>query len=255
MPAAVDLHRLHWGSPGPAVVLIHGLTGRAALWSDVATRLADEGYHVIAPDLRGHGTSPRPGNYSLEAHTADVVHLLESTGPACLVGHSLGGAVAWHVAAARPDVVRCLVIEDQHPNATTGGWQYWMDWATSWPLSLPTREAGIGHLQAEGRSVDWWSASLEPAKDGTWGWAFDVTAVVESARSLWETDSWDTLAGLYAPTMIIRGGLSPHLEGHVAQRMVHTIPHCKLVTIPEADHWVHRDPDPYVKTLLGFLKP
>jgi len=253
MSRPVDLHRLTWGEKGPLVVLVHGLTGRASLWGDVARRLAAAGYRVVAPDLRGHGASPRAASYTLAEHTADLIALLEATGPAHLVGHSLGAALAWRVAAGRPDLVQRLVLEDQHPNAAPSGWQGWRDWAAAWPDAFASEEEGLEFLRHSGRTADWWRPSLQALPDGTWGWAMDKTAVVETARSLCETEGWADLSRLRCPTLIIRGADSPHLKAEVAERMAATIPGARLVTVPGRDHWVHREAGPYTALLTEFF--
>ena len=91
-------HRVIYRSigSGPPVVLIHGMVNSSRHWESVALRLADR-YHVIAPDLLGHGDSARPrGDYSLGAHAASIRDLLAAIGVdrASVVGHSLGGGVA-----------------------------------------------------------------------------------------------------------------------------------------------------------------
>jgi pimeloyl-ACP methyl ester carboxylesterase len=85
------LHLREWGSGDRHAVLIHGLSGYSATWTWVAPELAERGYHVLAPDLRGHGLSPR-GTYSTEEWAADLVENLPAE-PELAVGHSMGGAL------------------------------------------------------------------------------------------------------------------------------------------------------------------
>ncbi len=252
MPQPIKLHLTAWGDPSlPPVVLLHGLTGRASHWAPVAHALP--GYRVIAADLRGHGDSPRAATYTLADHTADVIALLEETGPAHLVGHSLGAAIAWLVATERPDLVRTLVLEDQHPDTIPGAARGWADWAAAWPPAFNSREEAVDFLKAAGRTFDWWLPNITQKPDGTWGWAMDFQAVVDTAASLGATDSWDTLQRVTAPTLLIRGEKSPHLKPDVASRMAEVIPSCRLVTVPGTDHWVHREAGPYARLLSEFF--
>lgn len=73
-------------------LLIHGLTSDGATWWRLASELADAGWMVVAPDLRGHGRSPAASAYDLDSFVADVA--LIGDGWDLVVGHSLGGAVA-----------------------------------------------------------------------------------------------------------------------------------------------------------------
>jgi pimeloyl-ACP methyl ester carboxylesterase len=107
-------HLLEWGEPGaPVVLLQHGMRDHARSWDWVAARLQDR-YHVIAPDLRGHGESDwsADGNYAAPAHIVDLADIF-----ACLdlrdvdvVGHSWGGHLALQFAAAFPRAVRSLLV-------------------------------------------------------------------------------------------------------------------------------------------------
>jgi len=92
---------------GPAVVLIHGVAGRAAQWDQIVGLLA-ENHMVVAPDLLGHGESAKPrGDYSLGAHASGIRDLVVGLGieHASVVGHSLGGGIAMQFAYQFPE--RC----------------------------------------------------------------------------------------------------------------------------------------------------
>lgn len=80
-----------WGDGDRVAVLIHGLSARAELWTAVAVPLADLGYRVVAPDLRGHGRSPR-GSYSVHEWVSDILDVVP-TEPDLAIGHSLGGVL------------------------------------------------------------------------------------------------------------------------------------------------------------------
>jgi pimeloyl-ACP methyl ester carboxylesterase len=103
------------GSPaGPALLLLHGLSGSLASYSEVA-RAFDDRADVYALDFRGHGHSGRaPGTYTLPALVGDVVAFLESVvgRPAIVAGHSLGAVTTFALAASRPDLVTSALCED-----------------------------------------------------------------------------------------------------------------------------------------------
>jgi pimeloyl-ACP methyl ester carboxylesterase len=111
-------------SDGPPVVLLHALGRDGGDWDPVAAALAAEGHRVLAPDLRGHGGSARPGEYSYELFRDDVGRLMDALGldRVAVIGHSMGGCVGYLVAEQWPDRVRRLVAVDTPPpfNATVG---------------------------------------------------------------------------------------------------------------------------------------
>jgi pimeloyl-ACP methyl ester carboxylesterase len=90
---------------GPAILLIHGVTGSSAQWEPVMRLLADR-FTVIAPDLLGHGQSAKPrGDYSLGAYASGLRDLTVALGitSATVVGHSLGGGIALQFAYQFPE--------------------------------------------------------------------------------------------------------------------------------------------------------
>ncbi len=106
----------HWGpEDGPLVLCLHGILEHGAAWDGVATALADQGYHVIAPDLRGHGRSDHAGHnggYQLLDFLGDLDGLTTTldTRPLVLVGHSMGAVLGAILTSLRPERVQRLVL-------------------------------------------------------------------------------------------------------------------------------------------------
>lgn len=101
---------------GPPVLLVHGLTGRGAIWSGLARTLRRRGHRTIVVDLLGHGRSDAPcdpARYAVERQAADLAALLErlGAGPADLIAYSMGARVALRLAVDHPAAIRRLVLE------------------------------------------------------------------------------------------------------------------------------------------------
>ncbi len=137
----IDVHALEAGYQGgakrPAVLLVHGFPELAYSWRRVMLPLADAGYHVIAPDLRGYGRSGGTGvgydedlaPFSTLNRVRDMIALVGLLGHrsvAAIVGHDFGSPMAGWCALARPDVYRSLVMM----SAPVGG-------APSFPAPVP----------------------------------------------------------------------------------------------------------------------
>ena len=113
-------HRVHYEVEGPldgpAVVLVHGLGGRAEDWRNLAPFIAKAGFRVYLPDLPGYGRSEKPADfsYSVRDEAAVVVGFLDALGlkRVDLGGWSMGGAIVQHVAAADPDRIERLMLFD-----------------------------------------------------------------------------------------------------------------------------------------------
>ncbi|MFI6322353.1 alpha/beta fold hydrolase [Nonomuraea sp. NPDC050556] len=101
---------------GPPLVLLHGRTDSGLTWAPFVVHFARR-FQVIRPDLRGHGKSPYPGSYALPDMAEDVARLLDDLGVerAAVIGHSLGGMVAYHLAMLHPSRVSRMVLEDPPP--------------------------------------------------------------------------------------------------------------------------------------------
>lgn len=203
----------------PPAVLLPATGETAEDWDIVAPPLSTS-RTVYAVNLRGHGPSDWPGEYSIRLLADDVANLLRQLDerPVDLVGHSLGGLVAGKVAFASPELVRRLVVEDIG-------------------LPYPRRPA----------------PPRRPEGDLPFDWR-----VVEQVRP--EIDDPDPqwrriMAGISAPTLAVGGGpTSPVPQEHVAE-LVRVLPHGRLVTV-DAGHLVHaRKPDDFLHHLLTFLDP
>lgn len=116
----IDLHVTEAGE-GPALLLLHGVTAAASMHLDLVEGWAAAGFHVVAPDLRGHGRSTRPPAYSMDDHVADLVGLLDGLQlpSAAVVGISMGSYLAQALALAHPDRVDALVLVVSQSNGTT----------------------------------------------------------------------------------------------------------------------------------------
>jgi pimeloyl-ACP methyl ester carboxylesterase len=105
-----------WGpEEGPIILCLHGILEQGAAWSEVAIRLAQKGYRVIAPDLRGHGRSDRVGkggSYNLIDFLGDIDAIVENlAGKAfTLVGHSLGSVLGAIFTTIRPQRIKNIVL-------------------------------------------------------------------------------------------------------------------------------------------------
>jgi N-formylmaleamate deformylase len=110
----IRLHYLEFGSGSRHLVICHGITGAAETWAPKAREFAER-YHVIVPDMRGHGYSDKPEwGYSLVDYGRDIAGLIEALGlgrPAVL-GHSMGGRIAFQLAANHPEAVGPVMSVD-----------------------------------------------------------------------------------------------------------------------------------------------
>jgi lipase len=111
----MQLHVHTWGDAhAPAVVCLHGVTGHGERYKRLAEERWASRYHVVAPDLRGHGRSGDEPPWTFATHVADLVETVDALGleRPHWVGHSFGGRLVLELAAAHPERVGRAVLLD-----------------------------------------------------------------------------------------------------------------------------------------------
>lgn len=99
-----------WGEPGaPRVVCLHGVTSHGRHFARLAEALP--GFHLVAPDLLGHGSSPYEPPWDIGSHIDAIVSAVGRR-PGVVLGHSFGGRLAFELAARVPELVTRLVLLD-----------------------------------------------------------------------------------------------------------------------------------------------
>lgn len=223
LPAGNRIAYRSWGDPAaPPVVLLHGRSSSSTKWTQVAEALAAT-RRVYAPDLPGHGLSDWPGGYSYGRLTQQVREFLDALGldRVDLVGHSMGGVVAYQVAQTEPERVGRLVLEDPLP---------------PFPVHPPRPvEPRPAPEEVRRLGFDW---ELIPATD-------------EGANH--PDPAWaSSLGAITAPTLVLSGGPASFLAEADVRRMAGLIPGSRAVTIP-VGHLIHAsDPDGFLAELKGF---
>jgi pimeloyl-ACP methyl ester carboxylesterase len=257
------LHFLESGRAGaPALCFLHGGAAHAH-WFDKVTPALGDRFHAIALDQRGHGESQwaEPPAYGTEDFTADLLELMDRLGwrRMALIGHSMGGHNAMTFSAWHPERVSALVIVDSRPAIPPERLDVMHARGRRLPRAHPSQEAAVHAfrlLPRETFAEPSFLAHLARAgmmpRNGGWGWRFDPAT--HGARR--PVDAWPLLAQITAPTLVVRGGLSPVLPAEMAERLRAAIPRATLVTVPNAYHHLTLDrPAEFTAELLRFLAP
>jgi len=256
--------RAHARGDGQPVVLLHGFTGRADAWGELAERLARR-RRVIAFDLPGHGDSPAPADPSAARlpRVADaLVGALDAlrVGDAVWLGYSLGGRLALHVAAAHPARVRALVLESTSPGLADAA-------ERRARAAADARLADAIERDGLERFVDAWLAqplfatqaelpaevrARERARRLT-GSAGGYAAALR-AMSVGEQDPlWQHLGSLAMPVLLLAGARDVKYA-RIARAMAARLPDARLALIEGAGHAVHLErPDAWLAAAEPFL--
>ncbi|SFM64572.1 Pimeloyl-ACP methyl ester carboxylesterase [Pseudonocardia ammonioxydans] len=260
----VELAVTSFGGTGRPIVLLHGLMSCAESWRPRAAALSGHG-RVLAPDARGHGRSGRPDGAAPAPHgwsphrlAADVVELLERTGPATLVGHSMGGISALLAAVRCPELVRALVVEDS-PLDLTGVPPGLLDDMRAWFTAVagphPSRaelERVFGRPRPE-VGVHMGSCAVRRA-DGWW-LACDVGDALEIAAHWTRESLLDEASRVRAPLLVIEAEESVVPPGQL-ELLAARVPGARHVRLPGTGHLVHdADPQAWTAEVTALLEP
>jgi 2-succinyl-6-hydroxy-2,4-cyclohexadiene-1-carboxylate synthase len=247
--SGVNLFYRDAGSDNPPMLCLHGRWGRGETWTDLMFRYGDR-YRIIAPDQRGHGLSDRPvARYASQDLAGDAYGLMQQLGlgPAIVVGHSMGGRIATHVAAMYPQMVRALALLDEGadgppelsllpPEDVPA-----VDPLTAdWPTPYPSYEEAIRDLSRRFRptGVRYFLESLVETVEG-YGFLFSPYSI--SAIAEYHQQWFDILPKIQCPVLLARATESWCLSKEVAERMRSMIHDCTHFEVSNSDHMVYAD--------------
>jgi esterase len=260
-------HYLDWGDPGrPAVLLLHGFAQSGHSFDFVSLALCEK-LRVIALDLRGHGESDwsETVDYKRETLVSDIAGIMHHLGldSASFVGLSLGGTISYMLAAARPELVKSLVIVDIAPRVEQAGVNRVRGFVEGDDY-FDSLEAMIEAVRAfrPGRTEEQLKGSvLRNAKrlqDGRWSWKYDPVMRRAEGRSKTgpdqENELWSALEAVACPALVVRGAESDIVSPETVAEMVRRIPDARAVTVERAGHLVPGDnPVGFIQAIEPFL--
>jgi len=272
------LHYVDWGNPTkPPLVMLHGGRDHCRNWDWAATALRND-WHIIAPDLRGHGDSQwsADGSYTLAGYIYDLAQLIhqQRLAPATIIGHSLGGQIALRYTGLYPDTVaRLVAIEGLGPspawlkqNSVKTIVERMGEWITEQrglAARLPRRYASIEdafrRMQEENPRLTGEQArhltvhGANQNEDGTYSWKFDNYVRAWPPYDMRGRDIQLLWSRIACPTLLLYGKNSR--AGNPAEdgRARH-FRHAQVLGLDGAGHWLHHDRlDDFLRILRTFL--
>jgi pimeloyl-ACP methyl ester carboxylesterase len=262
----IDLMALEAGEGGRPLLLVHGFTGAKEDFADWIELLASLGWHVVVPDHRGHGASTHPvgeAAFSLQTFAADMLALCDEVGweRFVLLGHSMGGMVAQHMALDAPGRVQGLLLMDTghgpveglDPEQVVLGQQVVREGGLQLLVELQRDREGVLDTPANLRLVRERPGYAEWGERKTLACSADMWLAM--ARELTECDDrLERLADVAVPTLVIVGEQDGPFVA-ASERMAKTIPGARLVVVPDAGHSPQfENPDAWWAALTAFLQ-
>jgi pimeloyl-ACP methyl ester carboxylesterase len=265
----IKLHYVEAGE-GSLIVLLHGFPEFWYGWRKQIKPLAEAGFRVVAPDLRGYNLSSRPKSvkaYDTEPLVNDIRGLIQQLGheSAMVVGHDWGGTVAWATAMSHPEVVdRLAILNAAHPRKLSQGLHHPGQLRKSWYFfffALPELPESVVHANnwhffrhflhdadpaftpdEIDRYIEAWSQ-----KDAATGMINYYRASLRKSPKRAEAE----LHPIKTPTLVIWGQRDSYLGPELAEPEHDDVPNLDRVErLPNASHWVHHDEAERVNQLL-----
>ena len=270
--------RLHYAEAGegPLVVLLHGFPEFWYSWRFQIPALAEAGFRVVAPDMRGYNLSDKPRgvkNYRAELLGQDVVRLIRACGEerAAVVGHDWGAAVAWIAAMHHPKRVEKLAILNvPHPYRFLCGLRTLRQLRKSWYVfffqipwlpEVAVRAGNFASLRAIFRK-DPVRAGVFSSQDieryvGAMARPGALTATMNYYRALFRQTPARVrgqVRRVEMPVLVIWGERDRYLDAELAEPDRNWVPNVRVERLPDASHWVQLDqPEEVNALLLEFL--
>jgi len=272
------LHYVDWGNAeAPPLILLHGGRDHCRNWDWVARALRKD-WHIIAPDLRGHGDSAHApsGDYSISGFVYDLAQLIhqQKLAPVRIVAHSLGGNIALRYAGLFPESVsRLVAIEGMGPSPAMLAQRFsqnaadrlirWIEEGRTLAGRVPRRYASIdealARMQAENKHLTPDQAryltihGVSQNEDGTYSWKFDNYVRSFAPTDLSAEDIGSLWSRITCPTLLAYGSESwasnPEKDGRIKYFKT-----ARVVTFERAGHWVHHDRlDAFLDEVRAFL--
>ena len=274
----LKLHYADWGNPdAPPLILLHGVQDHCRSWDRIAERLSGD-WHVIAPDLRGHGDSQwiADGIYSIDGYIFDLAELIETLGlaPVSMIAHSLGGRIALRYAGIMPDAItRLVAIEGLGPppsqladEAAVPADLRMRKWiadyrslATREPRRYATVNEAAARMQEQNPKFD---ADLvrhlavtgtRHNGDGTYSWKFDNRVRLSAPLEMTIADREAIWMSIACPLLLVHGTDS-FLPDPRHEHRDRQFRDARIALIEGAGHWSHHDrTDALLELATGFL--
>jgi pimeloyl-ACP methyl ester carboxylesterase len=249
----------------PSILMLHGGGQNRFSWKNTGQILADEGFHVVALDSRGHGDSDRApnANYTVDALCADTLAVLDQIGrPVILIGASMGGMTGMLVAdVAGPEKVTKLVLVDVVPRYDKDGSARIRDFMASGVNGFETLEEAADAVAAylpyrtKPRSPEGLKKNLR-LRGGRWYWHWDPAFLTapDDDRFVRMQKLEQAVADLTIPILLIRGKLSDVVSPEGVKDFLAKVPNAEFVELSDAGHTAAGDDnDAFSDAVVQFV--
>ncbi len=256
------------GETGEPLIILHGLYGSGDNWMSIA-QVLKEHFQVYLIDQRNHGRSPHSDDMDYELLSEDLHAFIQThnIGKANIIGHSMGGKTAMWFTLKYPKLVHRLVVVDIAPKtydmSNTNSNVHKMIISA---LKNVEPESATGRKEIEKRLLVFIPnkqlcmfllKNIDRDNNGKYCWRININSIEKNIEKIMDGFSGlakDGISPVSTPTLFIKGELSDYIKEDDIDTIRELFPEGKLVTFPDAGHWLHaQQPDLFLKTVVEFL--
>ncbi|MEQ9466831.1 MAG: alpha/beta fold hydrolase [Ekhidna sp.] len=242
---------------GEPLIIMHGVFGSSDNWQTLGKVFADR-FKVYLVDLRNHGNSPHSDEFDYDVMVKDVVELMEDEGisKAHILGHSMGGKVAMHLATQQAARVDKLIIVDIAPKYYPPHHQQIFEGFHSVDLAtLENRKDADDQMAVVIKNFgvrQFILKNLDRNKDGSFSWKLNLSAIERAIEKVGEGIEGDLR--FEGQTLFIAGGKSDYITDQDHELIREHFPKALIATVKDAGHWVHAEkPKELGEMVIEFL--
>lgn len=242
---------------GQPLIIMHGVFGSSDNWQTLG-KVFSEQFKVYLVDLRNHGNSPHSDSFDYDVMVKDVVELMDDEGltKAHILGHSMGGKVAMHLATQYPKKVDKLIVVDIAPKYYPPHHQQIFEGFHSVDLAnLENRRDADDQMSRVISNIgvrQFILKNLDRNKDGSFAWKLNLSAIEKAIEKVGE--GIEGKVSFDGTTLFIAGGKSDYITNQDHSLIHSYFPNAEIATVAGAGHWVHAErPKELGELVIEFL--
>ncbi|MFW2831239.1 alpha/beta fold hydrolase [Sphingomonas sp. ID0503] len=269
------LRYVDWGNPtAPLLLMVHGGMDHSRNWDWLAAELRHD-FHVIAPDLRGHGDSDHSpdGNYRFDAFVYDLAQLIhqQETDQVSIIAHSYGGMVSLRYAGVFPEKLRRMIVIEgigapKQPDEIGPLHDRFRAWTETLrglsgrvPRRYPDIDTALKRMMAENKHLSEARArhltihGLLRNEDGTYSWKYDNYFRTRSPIHI-PDEELEALFGRITCPVLLAWGRQSFFQNPEEAGLAGLFTNARTSLYDNAGHWVHHDRhDDFLAEARAFL--
>ncbi|KAL7751096.1 hypothetical protein RI367_003676 [Sorochytrium milnesiophthora] len=251
-------------SKSPPLVVLHGVFGSKQNWQSLAKRFAKLlNTDVYALDLRNHGDSPHAPSMSLQDMADDVALFLDRerlSGGVTLMGHSMGGKVAMHLALQQPQTIRRLISVDMAPV----NFKLSPVFSTYIAVMQRIEQAQVSKQSDADRLMQQYIPETAIRQflltnlkhfpgESSLRFRIPLAAIDAALPELHHFPLANTGATYAGPTLLVGAKRARYVTSDMTPQ-IHALFPAATITMLDTGHWVHSErPDVFVETVTDWL--